>query len=106
MRRVLLALALFAGPATLDSCGKAPVEAVKPASKLEDFTPFLTRDLTPALARQRFGNPSEERGSGLRIYIYRLSDGRQIALGFPGDRAIMYAKLRETDGSTTDLVLR
>jgi len=107
MRRVLLVFALIVGSFVLADCGRAPVESVKQGSpKLDDFTPFLTRDLTPTRAVQRFGAPSEETGSGLRIFIYRLADGRQLWLGFPGEAPIMYARVRATDGSTTDLQLR
>ena len=107
MRSVLLVLSFAIGAVSPQSCVRAPVEAARTAGRrLEDFTPLLTVDLTPALARERFGAPAEETGSGLRIYIYRLADSREIWLGFPGDRPIVYAKLRAADGSTTDLPLR
>ena len=107
MRRSVLALALCVAPVALVGCNRAPVEAARQAGpKLDDFTPFLTRDLTPTLARQRFGAPSQETGSGLRIFVYRLSDGRELWLGFPGDAPITYAKVRSPDGSSVDLPLR
>jgi len=68
--------------------------------------PFLTKELTPASARTRFGPPDEETGSGLKIYIYNLEGGRRLWLGFPGDRPIVYARLEEPGGSMTDLELK
>ena len=108
MRSKLLALALLTtAPWVATDCVRAPVEAARAAGRqLDDFTAGLTSDLTPALARQRFGAPSEETGSGLRIYIYRLADGRQLWLGFPGDAPIVYARVRAVDGSMVELPLR
>jgi hypothetical protein len=65
----------------------------------------LTGRLTPAVARAQFGPPDEETGSGLRIYIYRLADGRRLWLGFPGDAPIVYAKVQAIDGAMSDLPL-
>ena len=73
---------------------------------VEAFDPYLTRQLTPSEARRRFGPPDEETGSGLRIYVYRLDDNRELWLGFPGDAPITYAKVKAADGSVTDLTLR
>jgi hypothetical protein len=72
---------------------------------LLDFQPYLTTQLTPAAARARFGPPDEETGSGLRIYIYRLADGRRLWLGFPGDAPIVYARVQALDGAMSDLTL-
>jgi hypothetical protein len=77
-----------------------------PVSALSRFEPYLNAQLTPAIARARFGQPDEETGSGLRIYIYKLSDGRRLWLGFPGDAPITYARIEDANGTFTDLPLR
>ena len=82
----------------------APTEVVRKRSRA-DFERWLDKQLTPALARMHFGAPDEIRGSGLRIYVYDLDGGQQLWLWFPGDEAIVYARVRGADGSTTDLIL-
>ena len=110
MKRVLLAITLALTPAALpfaSACNSSSkATTATPGRTLASFEPFLTRTLTPAAARQQFGAPDEETGSGLRIYKYRLDDGRTLWLGFPGDRPITYAKLETRDGTITDLTLR
>ena len=76
-----------------------------PVSALSRFEPYLNAQLTPAIARARFGQPDEETGSGLRIYIYKLSDGRRLWLGFPGDAPIAYARIEDVNGTFTELPL-
>ena len=95
-------IVLCIGLAACDSRPTSPVGG----RTVEAFEPYLTRQLTPAEARQRFGTPDEETGSGLRIYVYRLDGNRELWLGFPGDAAITYAKVKAADGSVTELALR
>jgi hypothetical protein len=38
----------------------------------------------------KFGEPSKDIGSGIHIYVFKLSDSTQIWIGYDGDR-IMYA---------------
>lgn len=78
----------------------------KKARALADFTPKLTKTLTPAAADAAFGKPDGITGSGLLIYVYRLSDGRALWLGFPGYQPIFYAKVRSPDGKDVDLELK
>jgi len=89
----------------LSACDRQPIAPVRERT-VEAFQPYLTRQLTPSEARRQFGPPDEETGSGLRIYIYRLDDSRELWLGFPGDAAITYARVKSADGSMTDLTLR
>ena len=95
-------ISLFAAPA----CGPGSAGAPAPARTYEAFTPLLTRDLTPSVARRRLGAPDVETGSGLMIYGYRLDSGRTLWLGFPGERPILYAQLEDADGSRRVLPLR
>jgi len=105
VRRALLISALALGvPALVAACRRAPAGQAE-GRTLADFTPYLTRQLTPAAARARFGAPDEEPGSGLRIYVYRLADGSKLWLGFPGDEPIIYARRQAPDGTATELPL-
>ncbi|HEV2130963.1 MAG TPA: hypothetical protein VGR27_07670 [Longimicrobiaceae bacterium] len=102
MRRYLLmpvlALLLLAS-----ACGGTRTE---PAPRtLESMLPQLTRSLTPQGARDAFGAPDEEPGSGLIIYVYRVDQGRSVWLGFPGFEPIIYAKLRDPSGRDRELPL-
>jgi hypothetical protein len=103
MRKSVIAAFWLLG--AIAACERRPTTSSM-ARAAEAFQPYLTTDLTPASARARFGTPDEEAGSGLRIYIYRLEDGKQLWLGFPGDAPIVYAKVKGADGSVTDLPLR
>jgi hypothetical protein len=103
-RPLALALALCLGAASI-GCADSPTAPASTRS-LSAFVPFLTTTLTPDAARAHFGAPDEQQGSGLRIYVYRLTDGRRLFLGFPGDAPILYARVFNADGSTTDLSLR
>jgi hypothetical protein len=76
------------------------------ARALADFTPKLDKALTPAAADAAFGKPDGITGSGLIIYVYRLSDGRELWLGFPGYQPILYAKVKSPDGKLADLELK
>lgn len=89
---------------TLAACGRSAT-APGQGRTLLDFQPHLTAQLTPAIARAQFGPPDEETGSGLRIYIYQLADGRRLWLGFPGDAPILYARVEALDGTMSDLAL-
>ncbi len=39
---------------------------------------------------KRFGKPDEDRGSGIHIYVYNLSDSTEIVIGFTDK--IVYAR--------------
>jgi hypothetical protein len=108
----MLALCLVLTAAVSQACshpdpGASPPNAPKPPDgrTLTAFQPYLTRTLTPVIARAQFGAPDVETGSGLRIYKYRLDAGRTLWLWFPGDEPIVGARLEATDGTFTDLTL-
>jgi hypothetical protein len=71
---------------------------------LEDFKRQLTRDLTPQSAEKVFGKPDDITGSGLIIYIYKLADGSEVWLGFPGFDKITYAWQKLPNGSTINIL--
>ncbi len=76
------------------------------ARTLDTMSPQLTRDLTPALARERFGAPDVETGSGLIIYKYALEGGDTLMLGFPGFAPITYAQRIGANGALVPITLR
>lgn len=53
------------------------------------FEEHLTADMSFNSLLSRFGEPSDDRGSGIHIYVYPLSDGTQIWIGFTDK--ILYA---------------
>lgn len=95
----------------LTGCAPAPTPAPDPLARsattrtLAMMTVRLTKELTPDAAAYFFGEPDEVTGSGLFIAIYRLSDGRRVWLGFPGNAPIVYAKVEDQAGTVTDLPL-
>jgi len=105
MRRLMLALSLVIVAATSNACGRTPT-STREERPLSAFEPFLTRQLTPALARAQFGAPDELAGSGLLIYKYRLEGEQTLWLGFPGFAPIIYANLEAKDGTMRALELR
>jgi hypothetical protein len=110
MRRTMFALCLVFAAAMSQACSHSGSSApdapnVPNGRTLTAFQPYLTRTLTPAIARAQFGAPDVETGSGLRIYKYRLDAGRTLWLWFPGDDPIVGARLEATDGTFTDLTL-
>jgi hypothetical protein len=90
----------------LAGCATASARPVSESHRLEDVTRVLNKDLTPEKAEQTLGPPDEVTGSGLLIYIYHLNDGRKVWLGFPGYEPIIYARVQDQAGNTTDLPLQ
>ena len=105
MRRILFALCLGVAFPSIVACSRSPTSSRSERS-LSAFQPYLTRTLTPAAARSQFGSPDEVTGSGLLIYKYRLSGGPTLWLGFPGEAAIIYARLETENGTFSDIPLR
>ena len=105
MRRILFALCLGVATVSSQACTRTPTSS-RDERTLSDFQPYLTRTLTPSSTRTRFGSPDEVTGSGLIIYKYRVDAGRTLWLGFPGEAAIVYARLESKDGTFTDLALQ
>ena len=105
MRRILFALCLSVAAVSSQACSRTPTSS-RDERPLSAFQPYLTRTLTPTAARTRFGSPDEVTGSGLIIYKYLVDDGRTLWLGFPGEAAIVYARLENKDGTFTDLTLQ
>jgi len=104
MRRFVYALGLVLTAAATTACGNS--SAAPDGRTLSHIEPLITKDLTPALARERIGKPDEEQGSGLILFVYRLDAGRTLWLSFPGYMPIAGARLVEANGTSRDLTLR
>lgn len=105
MRPLLLpfALALLLLAAACAPGGSA--SDPRPPRTLEQVRAVLAKDLTPAAARARLGEPDEILGSGLLILRYRIDGGRSVLLGFPGEAPLLYARVDDGRGTLTDLPL-
>jgi len=105
---LLAGSALSIGCACCSSFGgdQSAPETGSSARDLATFEARLASTLTPQSAELLFGKPDRVEGSGLIIYVYRLDDGQEIWMGFPGFEPILYAKLRAPDGQMRDLALK
>lgn len=52
---------------------------------------------------EQFGQPEKDIGSGLHIFIYSLSDGTQIWLGFADLNSLFYIKYQLADGTVKSI---
>ena len=104
---IAASLALSAG-CTRDGASRDASDspAARLSRTLASMSPGITRDLTPALARERFGAPDLETGSGLIIYKYAVESGDTLALAFPGYAPITYAQRLGVNGTRVQLPLR
>jgi hypothetical protein len=50
------------------------------------------------------GQPDQDIGSGIHIYVYKLPDGGRVLIGTPDTKAVLYVKLETKDGKVEDLV--
>jgi hypothetical protein len=106
MTRVLFALCLVLAAASSQACNGSKPAPTSPSDRpLSAFQPYLTRTLTPEIAKARFGAPDAIVGSGLLIYQYRIAGERTLWLAFPGFAPIIYARIQTKDGAVTDLPL-
>jgi hypothetical protein len=100
-------LRFFALTTTLiiSACTRGTADPVRTpnARTVASMLPKLSRALTPATADAAFGRPDETTGSGLLIYVYRVEEGKNVYLGFPGYAKILYAHVIDSSGSSQDL---
>ena len=92
MKRLLLlivfAFSLFAG------CSKK--ESGAEAGTVEYFKQHLTAGMNYTAITQTFGQPAEDKGSGIHIYVYNLKDGTSIWIGYTDK--ILYARQVDSSG--------
>ena len=62
---------------------------------LEYFQLYLHQDMKFDKLKHTFGDPDRDIGSGIHIYIYDLSDGTKIQIGYTDK--ILYARQLDKD---------
>jgi len=67
-------------------------------SSLKIGTPYIEIE-------KKFGKPNADIGSGLHIFTYEQQDGSKVLLGFADLNSLLYVKLMDNSGKTTDLVI-
>ena len=70
---------------------------------LEYFQLYLTPEMKFDNLRKTFGDPDSDIGSGIHIYIYNLSDGTKIQIGYT-DRILYANQLDERDQLLLSLI--
>ena len=60
------------------------------------FSKELKADMDYNSIVNKFGQPDEDKGSGIHIYVYKLQDGTEVWIGY-ADR-IMYARHMSSNG--------
>ena len=63
---------------------------------IEYFEKNLTADMNYTSITEKFGDPDGDKGSGIHIYVYKLSDKTEIWIGF-SDK-ILYARHMDESG--------
>jgi hypothetical protein len=64
------------------SFASASTDARQPRT-IESFQ-FIGRGTTLQQVMERLGTPDRDAGSGIHIYVYRLTDGTEVWVGSPG----------------------
>lgn len=70
---------------------------------IEHFRYHLKADMTYKSLVRAFGKPDDDLGSGIHIYIYNLSDGNKIQIGFTDK--ILYARLVDPNNYLIDVLI-
>lgn len=83
-RMILIALMLIM---TSMACSKEGVDIAE--LTYQDFT-HLKPEMKYATIVEQFGEPDKDAGSGIHIYVYELTDGTEIWIGYTD--AILYAR--------------
>jgi hypothetical protein len=86
-----LLIFLFTSTLLSSSCLKNDSEK----RNFEYFNKHLKKDMKFIDIKQRFGEPDEDKGSGIHIYVYKMKDSSTIWIGYTDK--ILYA--RHMDGN-------
>lgn len=83
--------------ALMTSCSKSSCDDVKKDKRTLDY---FSKNLDPVMQYNdivtTFGNPDGDRGSGIHIYVYKLSNASEIWIGFTDH--IHYARHLDSTG--------
>jgi hypothetical protein len=91
-----LVLVISASIILLLSCNEDKEQAAQVLT-LDFFEKNLQADMNYSSITNAFGLPSADIGSGIHIYVYPLSDGTQIRIGYVDK--IMYARQCDKNGN-------
>jgi hypothetical protein len=106
----------------INASALAALPCQSPSITKEQFPPAMVPDKVPPTARsiqpflklksgmsmrqlvERCGLPDADIGSGIHIYVYRLSDRSQIRVGTPNSRDVMYVTRVMQDGKEQKII--
>lgn len=90
MREILIALVVIC---LITSCEKKDTDPVQ--LTFSDFQSKLNIDMTYDDIVEAFGEPENDIGSGIHIYVYTLNDSTEIWIGYVD--SILYARHMDQD---------
>lgn len=94
MGKLVMSLLVFA---LLSSCSKNSCDEEKQDKLSYDyFSKNLKSDMKYNTIVDLFGAPHEDKGSGIHIYVYKLTDATEIWIGFTDH--IHYARHLDSNG--------
>jgi outer membrane protein assembly factor BamE (lipoprotein component of BamABCDE complex) len=74
----------------LSSCSKSKSTNEQDKRTLAYFSEHLKAGMTKTSIEKTFGKPGEDIGSGIHIYVYKLTDKTEIWIGFTD--SLLYAR--------------
>ena len=83
MKKIVLVIFLF----SIISCSHKNDELNR--FTLDDFKNQLDSEMSYSEIVQFFGEPFNDRGSGIHIYVYKLNNNTEVWIGYSGE--IIYA---------------
>ena len=101
MRKILFSILLAA--MFFMYCSKSNNTAPSDKDSIEYFNYNLTADLKYNDIVSLFGEPDGDKGSGIHIYYYTLSDGTAVYIGYTDK--IMYARHMSASGQLLHTII-
>jgi hypothetical protein len=102
MKKLLLFLSLFLLLAT--ACLKKSTNDEPQPNTIGYFTQHLQAGMSYQAIVDAFGNPDGDIGSGIHIYVYNLTDGTNVWIGYNGTN-IVYAQHRSSTGQLLHTII-
>ena len=99
MKKLILSILVFA--VIIISCSKNNSAGEK--DTFDYFHTHLTTNMVYADLVNKFGEPDEDIGSGIHIYVYRLSDSTAIIIGYTDK--ILYAKHVDSNQQVLHIII-
>ena len=101
MKKPVLFLSLFLLLAT--ACLKKSTNDDPQPDTIGYFTQHLQAGMNYSAIVTAFGDPDSDIGSGIHIYVYNLSDGTAVWIGYNG--SIMYARHMSSTGQLLHTII-